>query len=161
MKWLVAAVGRGAPTAVTALVTDYRERLRHYGGVEMLEVADSRREGRKAERPGERDRAMAEEAARLRERIPAGALLVALDRGGSALTSDQWAQQVKRWREEGAGCVCFLIGGPDGLHPDLLASAHTRLSLGPLTFPHLLVRVLLLEQLYRAHTILEGIPYHR
>jgi 23S rRNA (pseudouridine1915-N3)-methyltransferase len=92
--------------------------------------------------------------------LPAGALLVALDLGGAAPTSAGLARLVERW--EGAGRpVTYAIGGAEGLDPGLLARADHRLSLGPLTWPHLLVRGLLAEQLYRAQCIRADHPYHR
>ncbi|MBF0285016.1 MAG: 23S rRNA (pseudouridine(1915)-N(3))-methyltransferase RlmH [Magnetococcales bacterium] len=66
-----------------------------------------------------------------------------------------------RWRDEGLRPLRFLIGGPDGLHPKILQTVQLSLSLGPLTYPHMLASVLILEQLYRASTLLEGVPYHR
>lgn len=159
-QWIV-AVGRGMPPAVAQLVGEYQERLRRWGGLELLEVAEHRRSGKGAERPAERLRAMAGEAERLRAKIPPGALVVALDRSGATLSSEELARQLGRWREEGVSSLCFVIGGPDGLHPELLAQAPHRLSFGPMTFPHMLVRAMLAEQLYRAATLLEGVPYHR
>lgn len=92
--------------------------------------------------------------------LPAGALAVAMDLGGQAPTSEVLAQLSTRWAESGRP-VAFLIGGAEGLDPAVLARAEHRLSLGPLTWPHFLVRGLLAEQLYRAQAIRGGHPYHR
>ena len=87
-------------------------------------------------------------------------LLVALDEKGRAMDSAAFAAQLARWRDQ-AGELAFIIGGADGLHDSVRARASLLLSLGPMTWPHMLVRVLLAEQLWRAHSILSGHPYHR
>jgi 23S rRNA (pseudouridine1915-N3)-methyltransferase len=92
--------------------------------------------------------------------LPPGALAVALDLGGEAPTSEALAARLARWEEAGR-VPCFLIGGAEGLDPAVLARAEHRLSLGPLTWPHFLVRGMLAEQLYRAQAIRAGHPYHR
>jgi 23S rRNA (pseudouridine1915-N3)-methyltransferase len=101
------------------------------------------------------------EAALLEAAIPKGAVTVALDERGKALTSTSFAKQLGAWIDQGRGDIAFLIGGADGLAPELRDQADLILSFGAMTWPHLLVRPLLAEQLYRAHTILTGHPYHR
>ena len=101
-----------------------------------------------------------EEARRLLEKVPAGATVVALAREGSAWTSEELAARVEGWRIA-ARPLAFAIGGSHGLAAGLLASAGARWSLGPLTLPHELARVIVAEQLYRAFTILRGEPYHK
>ncbi len=93
--------------------------------------------------------------------LPGGARLVALDERGRSLNSRAFAALVGRWRDEGLRDLAFAIGGAEGLADEVLEQAALRLSLGPMTWPHLLVRPLLAEQLYRAQCILEGHPYHR
>ena len=93
--------------------------------------------------------------------VPQGARLVALDERGKNLDSPAFAALMGRWQDDGLGDLAFAIGGPDGLSPAVLERADLTLSLGPMTWPHLLVRVLLVEQLYRAQSILDGHPYHR
>ena len=93
--------------------------------------------------------------------IPQGATLVALDEGGRNLKSSALAARIGRWRDEGCRDLAFAVGGADGLSAAVLARADLVLALGQLTWPHLLVRALLAEQLYRAQTILAGHPYHR
>jgi 23S rRNA (pseudouridine1915-N3)-methyltransferase len=92
---------------------------------------------------------------------PSGARLVALDQGGSSWTSRDFADRLLAWRDGGAAALAFAIGGAEGLGPPVIASADAVLSLGVMTWPHLLVRGMLLEQLYRAQQILAGHPYHR
>ncbi len=92
--------------------------------------------------------------------LPLGTLAVAMDLGGEAPGSEALAAMVSRWQDAGRS-LAFLIGGAEGLDPTVLARAEARLSLGPLTWPHFLVRGLLAEQLYRAQMILQGHPYHR
>jgi len=101
-----------------------------------------------------------EEARRLLEKVPAGATVVALAREGSAWTSEELAARVEGWRIA-ARPLAFAIGGSHGLAAGLRASAGARWSLGPLTLPHELARVIVAEQLYRAFTILRGEPYHK
>ena len=91
--------------------------------------------------------------------IPEGAFAVALDKGGKTLSSEEFAKALEAWR--GRGDIAFLIGGADGLSDKVLARADAAISFGPMTFPHLLARAMLLEQLYRAHAILSGHPYHK
>ena len=102
-----------------------------------------------------------EEAERLSRRLPAGAHRIVLDERGRSPTSNEFAKQFCALRDRGIGDVAFVIGGPDGLSPDFRASAQQQLALGAQTWPHLLVRAMLAEQIYRALTILSGHPYHR
>ncbi len=155
---MLIAVGRGMPAPIRALVDDYRQRMKHFGGVELLEVAEFRRH---SDRAGDRAKGLLQESRALRQRIPAGAHVVPLDSGGKRLSSVQFAQKIDQLRQEAISPVCFVIGGPDGLHADFIREAPWSLSLGGMTYPHLLARVLILEQLYRAQTILHGLPYHR
>ena len=100
------------------------------------------------------------EAALLLAALPAHAFVVALDQGAAAPTSEALARTFTGWIERGRP-VCFVIGGAEGLDAAVLAASHHALSLGPLTWPHMLVRVMLAEQLYRAQSIAAGHPYHR
>lgn len=101
------------------------------------------------------------EAALLLGQVPDGAEIVALDGGGRQLSSSQFADRLMRWRDSGVGDLAFLIGGADGLDRSVTGRAALVLSLGPMTWPHLLVRGLLAEQIYRAQCIMSGHPYHR
>jgi 23S rRNA (pseudouridine1915-N3)-methyltransferase len=158
MRLIVAAVGRLKRGPEHDLAERYRERAVNSGrtigirAVTISEIDESR--ARRA-----KDR-VAEEAAALKTLIPAGAAVVALDERGESLASDALAQRLGRWRDEGRD-VALIIGGPDGLAPDLFARAELRLAFGRATWPHQLVRIMLWEQLYRAIAILSGHPYHR
>jgi 23S rRNA (pseudouridine1915-N3)-methyltransferase len=112
-----------------------------------------------AEQDG-RDR-QAREGERLLKAIPAGATVIALDEHGEALDSIGFSERLRGWRDGGTADLAFLIGGADGHGPEVRKRAEWLLSLGPMTWPHLLVRGMLAEQLYRASAILAGHPYHR
>src|SRR5579885_1493093 len=103
---------------------------------------------------------LAAEGERMLAALPKAAHVVALDAAGAAWRSEELAARLQRWRLLGKD-LAFLIGGPDGLAPAVLARADERWSLGPLTLPHPLVRILVAEQLYRAASLLAGHPYHR
>ncbi len=145
------------PAPLRTLCEEYQHRLQRIGGVTLSEVAEARRS---SAGEAERLQGLQFEAQRLRERLDQTTLLIPLYIGGRNFSSEAFAGEMQRWRDDGER-VTFMIGGPDGLHPELLRMGSWSLSLGPMTFPHLLVRVLLLEQLYRAYTLMERIPYHR
>jgi len=104
---------------------------------------------------------MAAEAELLRRALPGGALLCCLDERGKVETSPAFAKRLAGWRDAGRSDVAFVIGGADGIDPGLRAEADHLLSFGPMVWPHMLARVMLSEQLYRAASILAGSPYHR
>lgn len=145
----ILAIGRLKPGPERALYEHYAARLRPPPAV--TEIAEAR--GAPAE-------IRRKEGAALLAALPPQALAVALDLGGEAPGSEAFAALLERWTGTGRP-VCFLIGGAEGLDPAVLARAAHRLSLGPLTWPHFLVRGLLAEQLYRAQAIRERHPYHR
>ncbi|MCC7346869.1 MAG: 23S rRNA (pseudouridine(1915)-N(3))-methyltransferase RlmH [Variibacter sp.] len=159
MRITIVAVGRLKQGPERQLAERYLERAAKGGrtigfrAVEIVEVDDSR--ARDAERR------MLEESIAIANVIPPGASVVLLDERGDALDSPTFAQTLGRWRDEGRAHCVFVVGGPDGLAPGLRDKATLRLALGALTWPHQLVRILLMEQLYRATTILSGHPYHR
>jgi 23S rRNA (pseudouridine1915-N3)-methyltransferase len=146
------AVGRLRPFFREA-ADEYLGRLQRYARVTEREVKE-------AGRIAGLEARQAEEGRRLVEGLPRGATLVALTREGKAWTSAQLAGQVDRWMLA-ARPLAFFIGGSTGLSPELCARAEARWSLGPLTLPHELARVVVLEQLYRAFTISRGEPYHK
>ncbi|MEO0918665.1 MAG: 23S rRNA (pseudouridine(1915)-N(3))-methyltransferase RlmH, partial [Pseudomonadota bacterium] len=119
------------------------------GPAELIEVEDKKGGG------------MAAEAALLSRAAPDGAVLCTLDERGKVMSSPEFATQLATWRDQGRQDVAFLIGGADGLDPALRAQADASLSFGKMVWPHMLVRVMLAEQLYRAASILSGGPYHR
>jgi 23S rRNA (pseudouridine1915-N3)-methyltransferase len=149
LKARLLAIGRIKPGPEAALFAQHNARLRP-----PLEV------GEFAEARGSPAEIRRREGAAILAALPAGALLVAMDLGGAAPTSEALAALTTRWMEA-ARPLAFAIGGAEGLDPALLARAEARLSLGPLTWPHFLVRGLLAEQLFRAQCIREGHPYHR
>ncbi|MGR7994115.1 MULTISPECIES: 23S rRNA (pseudouridine(1915)-N(3))-methyltransferase RlmH [unclassified Xanthobacter] len=159
MRLILACVGRLKAGAERDLVARYVERARAAGralgftAVDMHEISES--SARRAE-----DR-MAEEGAALLAAIPAGAVLVALDPRGRNLTSEDISARLGAWRDGGRPAVALVIGGADGLSPQVRDKAEVLLAFGAATFPHQLVRVMLAEQVYRAVTILAGHPYHR
>jgi 23S rRNA (pseudouridine1915-N3)-methyltransferase len=104
---------------------------------------------------------MAAEADLLLRAVPAGAFLVAMDERGTVMSSPEFATQLAKWRDDGRQDLAFIIGGADGIAPSLRTRADATLSFGRMVWPHILVRVMLAEQLYRAATILGGGPYHR
>jgi 23S rRNA (pseudouridine1915-N3)-methyltransferase len=139
MRYRLVAVGRMKNAALRAACDDYIDRLRHYTRVEEREVKDE---------------------ARVLGAVPEGSRLVALTRRGEEWTSGQLAEWAGRWDMEGRD-ITFAIGGADALPDDVLRKADRLWSLGRLTLPHELARVVVCEQLYRAHTIRRGEPYHR
>jgi len=155
MRILVVAVGTRMPQWVTEAFEDYRARMPRELNMELIEVrAEKRGGGMTAER------AMALECQRIRAVLPKGSRIVAMDERGRSLTSEELAAALEDWRGMGDD-VAFVIGSADGLAAELKSTAAMRLSLSKMTLPHALARVMLAEQLYRAHTILTGHPYHR
>ena len=151
MRLTIACVGRLGDGPALRLYRDYAGRL---SWPIALKEVEERRKLPAAER-------MAREAALLAAACPRGARIVALDERGRQLTSAGFAQLLGKWQGEGVGEVAFAIGGADGIDPEFKKRASLVLSLGPMTWPHLLCRALLAEQLYRAQSILTGHPYHR
>jgi len=155
MKARLVAVGERAPAWVAHGFAEYRKRLSHWLPLELVEVAPGiRGKGRDAAR------AMAEEGVRVLGALPKSAHVVVLDGAGKTWTSEQLAQRMEQWRQGGQD-LAFLIGGPEGHPAEVLAAASETWSLGPLTLPHMLVRLVVAEQLYRAAALLANHPYHR
>lgn len=152
MRLTLLAVGRLRP-ALRAAADDYLARLGRYVTVEEREVKE-------ASRAPTLEAAQRDEHEALAAKLPAGSRLVALDRGGKPWSSEELARRLDDWRLT-ARPVTFVIGGSHGLAPVLLARADDTWSLGALTLPHELARVVVLEQLYRGFTILRGEPYHK
>jgi 23S rRNA (pseudouridine1915-N3)-methyltransferase len=159
MHLVVVSIGRLKQGPERELAERYRERFDDIGrklgfrGLDIHEIPESRA----------RDAAtrMAEEAAAMTAAIPDKSILVALDERGDNLGSEAFAKHLGRWRDEAVANTVFAIGGADGLSPDLRRRAKLRIAFGSATWPHQMVRVMLLEQIYRAATILAGHPYHR
>ena len=160
MRLRIIAVGRLKPGPERGLYDAYADRLAAQGrgiGLDWQGAVDL-----DESRARSADQRKREEAAGIRDRIAGGqARLVVLDERGKTLTSKSFADRLGVWRDDGVGEAVFVIGGPDGLDPTLIAEADLGLAFGPMTWPHRLVRVMLAEQLYRAAAILSGHPYHR
>ena len=155
MKLLVIAVGQRVPDWAQTAWADYAKRFPPELRLELKAIKTEPRSGGKTT-----EQIMTAERQRIEAAIPAGTHVVALDERGSALTTAALAAKLSQWQGQG-GDVALLIGGPDGLHPALRQGAHERIRLSDLTLPHAMVRVLLVEQLYRAWSINAGHPYHR
>ena len=155
MRVHLIAVGRLRAGPERDLVNDYFQRFDRtgrplgLGPVVEHEVEDKKNLG------------MAAEAELLARAVPAGGVLVTLDERGKVMSSPEFAAMLARWRDGGRQDVAFVIGGADGIDPSLRAKADASVSFGAMVWPHMLVRVMIAEQLYRAATILGGGPYHR
>ena len=159
MKLHILAIGRLKAGPELALFDDYLKRARGLG--RSCGVTDiGARDFPESKLPDARSR-MTAEAGLLIGAIPDGSVRVILDEKGKALSSDDFASLVKRHLDQGTSSITFLIGGPDGHASELRRDAGLLLSLGPMTWPHRLARVMLIEQIYRAVTILVKHPYHR
>lgn len=154
MKITIVAIGQRQPRWADEAVSDFVKRFPAEFSVSLKELKPESR----TTQPLERIRAA--ETERLRDAVPAGCLTVALDERGRDLTSTALAEQLGRWRDAGDS-VAFVIGGPDGLTDEFKRDARLTLRLSSLTLPHALARVVLVEQLYRAWSILHRHPYHR
>ena len=135
-----------------ALVDDYSERLSHFVRCEITELRESGSEDKSG---------IDKDTKRISDALRPGSMTVLLDPAGTEWTSQQLAEQVKSWELGGIKEVAFVIGGPRGLSPDLLTRVNKRWSLSRLTLTHEMARVLLFEQLYRAYTIIHGLPYQK
>ena len=111
--------------------------------------------------PAQIEQALAKEAEAVRAKIPSGSSIIAMCIEGKTRSSEELAAMVASWANRGEKCLVFLIGSSNGLHPSLKAEAWEKLSMSPMTFPHHLARVMLLEQVYRAFQINEGSKYHK
>jgi 23S rRNA (pseudouridine1915-N3)-methyltransferase len=154
MKLWVVAVGQRMPDWAQTACDDY---VKRFGPDLRLEVKTVKTEPRGSKT---RETLLAAERQRIEAAIPRGARVVAMDERGSTYTTQALAQQLTQWKSMGDD-VAFVIGGPDGLCPEFRAAAAARIRLSDMTLPHAMARVLLVEQLYRAWSILTNHPYHR
>lgn len=154
MKLCVVAVGQRVPDWAQTAWDDYAKRFPPELKIDLRAVKTEPRASRTVQA------LQAAERERIEAQIPRGARIVALDERGTALSTQALAAKLKAWQLEGDD-VALVIGGPDGLEPAFRQAAHERIRLSDLTLPHAMVRVLLVEQLYRAWSINAGHPYHR
>jgi 23S rRNA (pseudouridine1915-N3)-methyltransferase len=154
MKLLIVAVGQRVPDWAQTAWDDYAKRFPGELKVELKAIKTEARGSKTYEQ------LVAAERTRIEAAIPKGTRVVALDERGTHLTTVALAQKLKAWQLE-SDDVALVIGGPDGLDPEFRAQAHERIRLSDLTLPHAMVRVLLIEQLYRAWSINANHPYHR
>lgn len=155
MKARLIATGERAPGWVAQGFAEYQKRLSHWLPLELVEVTPGLR-GRNRDT----QRAIEDEGQRVLAALPRNAHIVALEVTGKQHSSEQLAQRLEHWRGQGRD-LALLIGGPEGHAPAVLAAAHETWSLGPLTLPHMLARLVAAEQLYRAAAMLANHPYHR
>ena len=155
MRVTICAIGRLRAGPELDLINDYLQRFDRtgrnlgLGPAQIIEVEDKKGGGPAAE------------AVLLERAIPKGATICAMDERGKVMTSPDFANLLGSWRDQGVSDLAFVLGGADGLTKDLRAQADTSLSFGKMVWPHMLARVMLSEQLYRAASILSGSPYHR
>src|SRR5579883_1243669 len=159
MRILIVAVGRLKQGSERELAASYRKRVQSVGracglrNLEIIEIRESRAQ--------DAERRRIEESIAVANVLPEGGIIVVLDEHGQSLDSAGFAGLLREWRDENRPAVCFILGGADGLASSLRERANVTLAFGAATWPHQLVRIMLLEQLYRAGTILTGHPYHR
>lgn len=155
MKLIILAVGNKMPAWINDGFNEYAKRMPREAKVELVEVKPEPRSTGKSTA-----QIMEAEAQRIRAVLPDAAHCIALDEHGATPTTKQLAQQMQDWMR--AGCdIVFVIGGADGLHDSIKRHAQQMMALSDFTLPHGMVRVLLTEQLYRAHSLLHNHPYHR
>jgi len=154
MRITLIAVGRLKERHYRDAADEYLKRLTPYASVDVIEVPD---------RDVTRDetRALAEEGTAILKALPDGAHVVVLEVGGEQRTSEEFSAWIAQGMLQGRSHIAFVIGGAAGLAPEVLFRADGRISLGPMTLPHQLARVVLLEQVYRSFRIMRNEPYHR
>ncbi|PIB26670.1 23S rRNA (pseudouridine(1915)-N(3))-methyltransferase RlmH [Amylibacter kogurei] len=154
MRVQLCVIGRLRNGPERILIDDYLDRFNKAGrGIGLGPVVVHEMEAKKS--------GMAEEATLLRRAIPKGAVLITLDERGKVISSPDFADQLANYRDQGRGDIAIVIGGADGIAPDLRKEADFSISFGKMVWPHMLVRVMIAEQLYRAASILNNSPYHR
>ena len=145
--------GKTKDARLRELQLDYEKRLSHFTRCEIVEIRESASAGSKA--------GIDRDSKSISDRLSNGSVTVLLDPEGSNWSSPELAAQIQRWENQGTKEVAFIVGGPHGVSPELAARVQQRWSLTRLTLTHEMVRVVLLEQLYRAYTIIHGLPYQK
>jgi 23S rRNA (pseudouridine1915-N3)-methyltransferase len=154
MRLVVAVVGKARNAALGEAIRDYETRAARYWPLDVHEVREERATGIPVDKVKDR------EALRLSEKVPERAQTVACELGGKSLSSEQFAELLQSAREQDRD-LAFLIGGAFGLSPSVARKSTMRLALAPWTLPHEIARLVLVEQIYRAGTIVRGEPYHK
>jgi 23S rRNA (pseudouridine1915-N3)-methyltransferase len=153
MRLRVIWTGKTRDAHLRALIDDYLKRLSHFARCEISEFRESAASGEKT--------GIDKDSKRISDGLREGAINVLLDPEGTEWSSEQLAQLMQRWQDSGTKEVAFIVGGPNGVSAELSARASQRWSLSRLTLTHEISRVVLLEQLYRAYTIIHGLPYQK
>src|SRR6185436_13887995 len=153
MKLRVIWTGKTRDAHLRALINEYLKRLSHFAKCEISELRENPGNGNKA--------GIDKDSRRITDGLREGAINVLLDPKGVEWTSTQLAKEIEGWRDTGVKEVTFIVGGPNGVSAELAARAGKRWSLSRLTLTHEMARVVLLEQLYRAYTIIHGMPYQK
>ena len=153
MRLRVVWTGKTRDAHLRALTDDYLKRLSRFVKCEIAELAESRSGDKKVD--------IVRDSKRISDGLHEGAVNVLLDPQGIEWTSQELAEEMQRWQDGGTKEVSFLVGGPNGVSPELSARVHKRWSLSRLTLTHEMARVVLVEQLYRAYTIIHGLPYQK
>ena len=153
MRIQILQVAKTKDAHLAALEAEFEKRLQAFAQIENITLSASKRD--------DRDIVQKEEAALILSKLDSQAHIIALMHTAPQLSSEDFAELIRKTRDQGPGRIQFLIGGSHGLHSDVLAKAHQTLSLSKMTFTHEMVRVFLKEQIYRAFTILAGKKYHK
>ncbi len=153
MRLRVIWTGKTKDARLRALLDEYQKRLAHFTRFEVTELRESPGAGTKA--------GIAKDSKSISDRLSTGAVTVLLDPDGGEWSSQELAAQIQRWENQGTKEAAFIVGGPNGVSPELVGSVAKRWSLTRLTLTHEMARVILLEQLYRAYTIIQGLPYQK
>ena len=159
MRITLVTVGKIKETYFTGAIKEYSKRLGRYCKLEILEAADEKTPDGAS--PVLEEQIKAKEGERIRKLIPEGAYIIALAIEGKKLTSEKLASRIEQLGVSGESHLCFVIGGSLGLDPQVLKQADFLLSFSDMTFPHQLMRVVLLEQIYRSYRIMNHQPYHK
>lgn len=156
---MILCVGKLKEKFYMDAAAEYVKRLSRHCKLDIVELPEQRLPENPS--PAEIERVLEKEAGAIRAKLPPSSAVIALCIEGQMRSSEELAHLLAAWSNRGEKCLVFLIGSSNGLHPSVKSEAWTRLSMSPMTFPHHLARVMLLEQIYRGYQILEGGKYHK
>src|SRR5699024_365206 len=159
MKIEIIAVGKVREKYLKQGIEEFKKRLQPYCTLVLTEVRDEQAPEHLSEKDLLRIKKI--EGERILSKVKVGAYVIALDVKGTQWSSEQFSEKIEQISFQGKNNITFIIGGSNGLHSDVLARAHEKLSFSEMTFPHQLMKLILLEQVYRAFKILKGEPYHK